>query len=66
VRVVASRLVKADEEERVAKHVASARGWKGVETSMRCCQPPDADTLLAAISEPRKLRNVASEAQPSR
>lgn len=42
------------------KHVAAAGGWKDVETLLTCYQQPDPETLLAVMSEPRKLREVAS------
>ena len=42
------------------KDVAAAGGWKDVETLTTCYQQPDTDTLLAVMSEPRKLREAAT------
>ena len=42
------------------KDVAAAGGWKDVETLTTCYQQPDTDTLLAVMSEPRKLREVTA------
>lgn len=39
------------------KDVAAAGGWKDTETLLTCYQHPDADTLLAVMSESRKLRD---------
>jgi hypothetical protein len=39
------------------KDVAAAGGWKDTETLLRCYQHPDAETLLAAMEESRKLRD---------
>jgi len=39
--------------------VAAAGGWKDTETLLTCYQQPDADTLLAVMSEPRKVRDAA-------
>jgi integrase len=41
------------------KDVAAAGGWKDTETLLTCYQHPDADTLLAVMSEPRKMREAA-------
>jgi integrase len=41
------------------KDVAAAGGWKDVETLLTCYQQPDMETLLAVMSEPRKLRDRA-------
>ncbi len=42
------------------KDVAAAGGWKDIETLLRCYQQPDDDTLLAVMSEKRKLRERAA------
>lgn len=42
------------------KDVAAAGGWKDVETLLTCYQQPDQDTLLAVMSEPRKLHDRAA------
>lgn len=41
------------------KDVAAAGGWKDTETLLTCYQQPDTDTLLAVMSEPRKVRDAA-------
>ena len=41
------------------KDVAAAGGWKDTETLLTCYQHPDADTLLAVMSEPKKMRDAA-------
>ncbi len=41
------------------KDVAAAGGWKDTETLLTCYQQPDADTLLAVMSEPKKMRDAA-------
>ena len=41
------------------KDVAAAGGWKDTETLLTCYQQPDADTLLAVMSEPKKIRDAA-------
>jgi hypothetical protein len=41
------------------KDVAAAGGWKDVETLLTCYQQPDQQTLLAVMSEPRKLHDLA-------
>ena len=41
------------------KDVAAAGGWKDVETLLTCYQQPDQETLLAVMSEPRKLHDRA-------
>jgi hypothetical protein len=33
--------------------------WKDTETPLTCYQQPDADTLLAVMSEPKKMRDAA-------
>ena len=38
------------------KDVAAAGAWKDTETLLTCYQQPDADTLLAVVSEPKKTR----------
>jgi len=40
------------------KDVAAAGGWKDVETLLTCYQQPDDETMLAVVSEPRKLREA--------
>ena len=42
------------------KDVAAAGGWQDTETLLKCYQQPDNETLLAVMSEERKLREVAS------
>ncbi len=44
------------------KDVAAAGGWQDTETLLQCYQQPDNETLLAVMSEERKLREVASGA----
>ena len=39
--------------------VVSAGGRKDTETPLTCYLQPDTDTLLAVISQPRKVRNAA-------
>ncbi len=39
------------------KDVAVAGGWKDTETLLTCYQQPDTDTLLAVMSEQRKVRD---------
>lgn len=41
------------------KDVAAAGGWKDTDTLLTCYQHPDAETLLAVMSEPRKVRDSA-------
>lgn len=41
------------------KDVAAAGGWKDTETLLTCYQQADADTLLAVMSEERKVRDAA-------
>ena len=41
------------------KDVAAAGGWKDTETLLTCYQQPDAETLLAVMNEPRKVRDAA-------
>jgi integrase len=41
------------------KDVAAAGGWMDTETLLTCYQQPDADTLLAVMSEPKKMRDAA-------
>ena len=38
------------------KDVAEAGGWKDTETLLTCYQQPDRESLLAVMSEPRKVR----------
>ena len=38
---------------------AAAGGWKDVETLLTCYQQPDAETMLAVMSEPKKVRDAA-------
>ena len=38
--------------------VAAAGGWKDKDTLLTCYQAPDSQTLLAVMSEERKLRDV--------
>jgi hypothetical protein len=40
----------------LAQDVAAAGGWKDTEMLLTCYQPPDNETLLAIMSERRKLR----------
>src|SRR5665213_477858 len=40
------------------KDVAAAGGWKDVETLLTCYQQADAETMLAVVSEPKRLREV--------
>jgi hypothetical protein len=40
------------------KDVAAAGGWHDTETLLKCYQQPDNETLLAVMSEERKLREV--------
>ncbi|HWE43357.1 MAG TPA: hypothetical protein VG432_12670 [Gemmatimonadaceae bacterium] len=47
------------------KDVAAAGGWKDTETLLTCYQQPDTVTLLAVMSEERKVRDAAL-ASPSR
>ena len=42
------------------KDVAVAGGWKDVGTLLQCYQQPDHETLLAVMSEPKKLREHAT------
>ncbi len=44
------------------KDVAAAGGRRDVETFLTCYKQPDQDTLLAVMSEPRKLRDRATAA----
>lgn len=39
------------------KAVAVDGGWKATEMLLTCYQPPDTDTLLAVMSEGRKVRD---------
>ncbi len=39
--------------------VAAAGGWKGTETLLSCYQQADRDTMLAVMSEPRKVSDRA-------
>jgi len=42
------------------KDVAAAGGWQDTDTLLKCYQQPDNETLLAVMSEERKLHEVAS------
>jgi integrase len=44
--------------------VAAAGGWKDTETLLKCYQQPDADTMLAVMSEPKKVRDAALALAP--
>jgi hypothetical protein len=46
------------------KDVAAAGGWKDTETLLTCYQQPDAETLLAVMSEERKVRDAALASSP--
>jgi integrase len=46
------------------KDVAAAGGWKDTATLLTCYQQPDGETLLAVMSEPRKVHDVAQHAAP--
>ena len=35
--------------------VAAAGGWKDTQTLLTCYQQPDTETMLAVMSEPRKV-----------
>jgi integrase len=39
--------------------VAAAGGWKDTQTLLTCYQQPDAESMLAVMSEPRKVRDAA-------
>jgi integrase len=41
------------------KDVAAAGGWKDTETLLTCYQQPDTETILAVMSEQRKVRDAA-------
>ena len=43
------------------KDVAAAGGWKDTETLLRCYQQPDEETMLAVMSEKRKLRERVAD-----
>jgi integrase len=47
------------------KDVAAAGGWKDTQTILTCYQQADRDTMLAVMSEPRKVRDrsVAARAE---
>ncbi len=45
------------------KDVAAAGGWQDTETLLKCYQQPDNETLLAVMSEERKLREVRSDSR---
>jgi len=47
-----------ERKQHALKDVAAAGGWKDVETLLTCYQQPDEETLLAVMSEPRKLREA--------
>jgi integrase len=42
------------------KDVAAAGGWQDTETLLKCYEQPDNETLLAVMSEPRKLNEAVS------
>ena len=44
-----------ERKHRPLKDVAAAGGWKDIDTLLRCYQQPDEDTVLAVMSEERKL-----------
>jgi len=39
--------------------VAAAGGWKDTQTLLTCYQQPDAESMLAVMSEPKKVREAA-------
>ena len=39
--------------------VAEAGGWKDTQTLLTCYQQPDRESLLAVMSEPRKVRDAS-------
>ena len=39
--------------------VAEAGGWKDTATLLTCYQQPDRESLLAVMSEPRKVRDAS-------
>jgi integrase len=41
--------------------VAAAGGWKSKETLLRCYQQPDEETLLAVVTDPRKVRSLSGK-----
>ena len=43
------------------KDVAAAGGWKSVETLLRCYTQTDEETLLAVVTESRKVRSVSGK-----
>ena len=43
------------------KDVAAACGWQNTRTLLKCYQQPDNETLLAVMSEERKLRELGSQ-----
>jgi hypothetical protein len=43
--------------------VSAAGGWNGVDTLLKVNQQPDQHTLLAVLSEPRKVSDRLSAAQ---
>ena len=60
--VIARCLVGHRAEGHSLKDVAAAGGWKDTDTLLRCYQQPDKETLLAVMSEERKLREAVSGA----
>ena len=42
--------------------MAAAGGWKNTATLMRCYQQVDDETLLAVVTEPKKLKEVKRQA----
>jgi integrase len=45
------------------KDVAAAGGWQDTETLLKCYQQPDNETLLAVMSEERKLRELGANSR---
>jgi hypothetical protein len=45
-----------------AQDVAAAGGWRNLRSLERCYQQIDEQTLLAVVTEPRRLREVANPA----
>jgi integrase len=43
------------------KDVAAAGGWKSVETLLRCYTQPDDETMLAVVTEQRKVRSISGK-----
>jgi integrase len=49
-----------ERKHRSPTDVAAAGGWRDVDTLLRCYQQPDDESLLAVMSEGRKLREQAT------